>query len=177
MSDISATLSPIKKSIQPKSPNTVAHQSVCVSCQRLPCLTRKLKSDCISVKILTDQSCGPKMMCKNALETEWQQFHDHELEPGHDTTCTSRREREQIIRTLRTGKSSERFALMPMVLYWFVCGVFLSLFLVMTAVNSEWSKTNKIKKSLSERACAVEVCFTCASMMMILFLRVCHQSE
>ena len=27
------------------------------------------------------------MMCKNALETEWQQLHDHEQEPGHDTNA------------------------------------------------------------------------------------------
>ena len=43
--------------------------------------------------------------------------------------CTSRREREQVIRTLRTGRPSERFTLMLMVLYCFVCDVFLFLLL------------------------------------------------
>ena len=90
--------------------------------------------------------------------------------------CTSRREREQMIRTLRTGRPSERFALMLMVLYWFVCGVFLSLFSLMTSVKSEWSKTDKINKSLSERACAVEVCFTSRLWWWFCFACV-HQSE
>ena len=44
MSDISATFSPMKKSVQPRYPNTVAHQSVRVCCQRLLCLFRKPKA-------------------------------------------------------------------------------------------------------------------------------------
>ena len=61
--------------------------------------------------------------------------------------CTSRREREQMFRTLRTGRPSERFALMLMVLYWFVCGVFLSLFLWW----HQWNQ-NDPKQTRSTRA-------------------------
>ena len=90
--------------------------------------------------------------------------------------CTSRREREQVIRTLRTGRPSERFTLMLMVLYWFVCDVFLSLFLWWHQWNQNDPKQTRSRRAYRKRACAVEVCFTSRLWWWFCFACV-HQSE
>ena len=115
------------------------------------------------------------MMCKNALETEWQQLHDHEREPGHDTNAQVGESASKwyVHFELADHQSASRWC------WWFCTGSFVtssSLFFVITSVKSEWSKTDKIKKSSSERACAVEVCFTSSPWWWFCFAFV-HQSE
>ena len=90
--------------------------------------------------------------------------------------CTSRREREQVIRTLRTGRPSERFTLMLMVLYWFVCDVFLSLFLWWHQWNQNDPKQTRSRRAYRKEPVLLKSVFTSRLWWWFCFACV-HQSE
>ena len=140
--------SPMKKSMQPRYPNTVAHQSVRVCCQRIVVVIQETRGACSQPKNWLITPVALKWCARVLLKPNDNNCHDHELRTWSRYKCTGRREREQVIRTLRTGRPSERFTLMLMVLYRFVYDDFLSLFFLWW---HQWNP-NDPKRTRSRRA-------------------------
>ena len=122
---------------------------------------RKFEDVWISLQMFTDHSCGSKIMWKSTLEAECRPMSDHETEQRH---VASSLKELRVRRGFRFGhveltdhqKNPQYFTLMLVVVLmvrsWRLSPV--------SSIRSEWFKTDKIKKSVLQRARAVEVSST-----------------
>ena len=108
------------------------------------------------------------MMCKNSFGTEWQQLHDHEREPGHDTNAQVGESASKcfVHFELADHQSASRWC------WWFCTGSFVassSLFFCDDISEIRMIQNRQDQQELIGKSLCCWSLFHIASMMMVLF--------